>query len=121
MTKTQTAWHRANKTKQIKGFKMKQITIKSYEKMFNKLTTEWLKGIDWRVVEFTENEIAQAGDDFQSDAYSELGGDAIEICDWELYDESCDIRGDFEINLSELWEKALKRRANKQTNNKDLK
>lgn len=101
------------------------ISYEKWLKEFNKLSDDYISGINWETVIWNDGEIAQAADDIQCDAYRTCyfikneGRESEEDYDcnptpdeeeWGDYSVSCDERSDFQNRLQEKWDEQLELR-----------
>jgi len=82
----------------------KEITLEAWKKRFNELTTDFFKRVELTKF-YNEDEIAQVIDELQNEAYCDLnnGESPDYICDWNFYDESCEVRQDLILEKQEAF------------------
>lgn len=89
------------------------ISLADWESQFKAITEKYINSINWETVIFNEGDIAQIADYLQLEAYQDIyGGEDFNpsISDWDCYDDSCDSRADFQIDMEERWNKAQESR-----------
>lgn len=101
---------------------MNEVKLEDWTKEFNKLSTEYITGINWQTVCWEEGEIGQAADDIQLNAYrncyfienqkedEEGYSHNPSVDDWIGYEASCEDRIDFQYVLQEKWDDTLRER-----------
>lgn len=78
-----------------------EITYKEWLSEFNKISQKWVSENKDRIMRLTDIEIGEIGDELQADAYSSVGGERLDLTEWESYDSSCADRNDFEYKLKQ--------------------
>ena len=100
---------------------MKTVQYKAWRDEFDKLVKAYLLGIEWEKILFNNEDFGVLGDDLQWDAYKNIyfsinaetdaGFDHNpDVAEWVHYDESCENRTDFEIDLKNDWDVVLEAR-----------
>ena len=94
---------------------MKIVSYAAWCVEFDKLVKAYLLDIDWKTIYFEENDFGEIGDDLQWDAYRNIYFNIVDesdiaydhnpdVAEWVHYDQSCDNRTDFEIDLKNDWD-----------------
>ena len=91
-----------------------------WKKKFDKLSSEYIKNINWETVVFDEKHLSsenslngttiQAADDLQYEAFRKTISFFDSIDEWDDYDKSCEDRTDFAYDLEEQWQDVLSNR-----------
>lgn len=82
------------------------VSLEDWQEEFQKLSKQYMDGINWEAVIFEDHEFGQAADEIQLSAYRNLyAGDDCNpnISDWEFYEDSCDDRAVFQRELEERY------------------
>ena len=87
-----------------------------WKKEFDKLSSEYIKNINWETVIFDEKHLSsdrtttQAADDLQLEAFRNTISFFDSIDEWEDHDKSCEDRVDFAYDLENKWQDVLSNR-----------